>query len=382
MTSAPIIDVEQLLAPINVEQPTGTELDASDLNGSFQKIKDPLDEARKLIKEQQDKELSGGIDSFGQAWRVIPTPDWTTVIERAQTTLQQESKDFRVAAWLSEALLREYHVVGLRDGLQLCLGLCQRYWDAIHPAASEEDGHGVTMGAFAGLVADSTYIALLNTPIVRGTKPGERSERVYTALDYIRAKDTEGIANPSERERRLELGYVGMSEFRAIADLTAKDFFSDTLEAANSCLASCEELGEFFHVNCQDDEYGEPTSPGLAGIRQQLETLRRIIIELSGTEPTAMASNEDEVETDRARGSAANTKSQEMTRESAFQTIERVAQFFERTEPHSPVYFALRQVVRWGRMPFPDLLVELIADDSVMNSLRKQIGLPPEKYNE
>ncbi len=382
MTSETIIDVEQLLAPINDEQPTGIELDPSDLNGSFQRIKDPLDEARKLIKEQQDKELSGGIDSFGQAWRVIPSPDWTAVIERAQHTLRHESKDFRVAAWLSEALLREHHVIGLRDGLQLCLGLCQRYWEAIHPAASEEDGHGVTMGAFAGLVADSTYIALLNTPIVRGTKPGERSERIYTALDYIRAKDMEGLDNASERERRLELGYVAVSEFRAVADLTAADFFADTLEAVHSCLASCEELGEFFRVNCRDDEYGEPTAPGLAGIRQQLETLRRLIVELSGTDAGSVESKEEQAETNSASGLAVSTKSQEMTRESAFQTIERVAQFFERTEPHSPVYFALRQVVRWGRMPFPDLLAELIADDSVMHSLRKQIGLPPEKYNE
>jgi type VI secretion system protein ImpA len=237
------------------------------------------------------------------------------------------------------------------------------------------------MGGFAGLVADSTYVALLYTPVVRGTKPGERSERIYTALDYVRAKDMEGLDNPAERERQLELGYVAMSEFRAIADLTAADFYADTLEAINSCLASCEELGEFFRANCRDDEYGEPTSPGLAGIRQQLETLQRIVAELSGKDASAMESKEEETESE-ASGSVASPKSQEMTRESAFQTIERVAQFFERTEPHSPVYFALRQVVRWGRMPFPDLLAELIADDSVMHSLRKQIGLPPEKYNE
>jgi type VI secretion system protein ImpA len=180
----------------------------------------------------------------------------------------------------------------------------------------------------------------------------------------------------------MQLGYIALSEFRAIADITAKDFFADTLESVNSCLASCEELGEFFRLNCRDDEYGEPTAPGLAGMRQQLETLRRLIAELSGMEAGSSASEEDEAESSQASEPIAGAKSQEMTRESAFQTIERVAQFFERTEPHSPVYFALRQVVRWGRMPFPDLLAELIADDSVMHSLRKQIGLPPEKNND
>ncbi len=381
MSSEPVIDVEQLLAPISDEHPTGVELNTNDLQGPFQKIKDPLDEARKLVKELQDKELSGGIDSFGQAWRVIPNPDWTTIIERAKQTLEHESKDFRVAAWLSEALLREHHVKGLRDGLQLCLGLCQRYWANIHPAPNEEDGHGVTMGAFTGLVADTTFAALLDTPIVRGTKPGERSERSYSALDFVRAKDMEGLSNAEERNRRIELGYVTMSEFQSIASVTPAEFFVETLESVNSCLENCDVLGEFFRANCMDDEYGEPTSPGMAGLRQQLELLRRIILELSGEDSASMESNVDEQSeaVDSAPGKSAN---QEMTRESAFHTIERVAQFFERNEPHSPVYFALRQVVRWGRMPYPELLAELISDDNVMYSLRKQIGLPPEKNNE
>ncbi|MEZ6136667.1 MAG: type VI secretion system protein TssA [Pirellulaceae bacterium] len=370
------IDVEQLLAPISEEQPTGEELSLGDLDGPLMRLKDAFDEARKLIKEEQDKELSGGIDSQGQPWRSIPTPDWDTVIELSTNTLENRSKDFRVASWLTEALLRKHHLVGLRDGLELCWGLCERYWENIFPQPNEDDGHGVTVGAFAGLVTDATYPAILATPVVAGTKPNERNERSYTALDHMRAKDLQSLADSEERQQRLEQGQVEMAEFMSIAALTPSEFHLANLDVLDACVEKLNLLGEFFRENCRDDGYDEPTAPGVSGFREQLEALRRLIVELNGG---ASATEEEAEDIGNATGSGSGgsvSVSKEMTREQAFQAIEKIAQFFERTEPHTPVYFALRQAVRWGRMPLPDLLAELIDDHNMMSALRRQIGLP------
>lgn len=375
------IDVDQLLAPISEEQPTGVELSVSDPDSPLIRIKDVYDEARKLIKEEQDKEISGGIDAFGQPWRTIPEPDWDTIIELGTETLASTSKDFRIASWLTEALLRTNYVDGLRQGLDLCMGLCERYWADIHPPANEDDGHGVTVGAFAGLVTDANYSAIQLTPVVCGTKPNERSERRYSALDYSRAKDLETLTDPAERERRLENGQIEMGEFQAVAAVTPPEFHQQNLAALDACIARLNELGEFFRDNCQDDEYGEATAPGVSGFREQLEAVRRLVHELSGGATVGDdGPAEDEQPLAGGAGSAGVINAnKEMTREQAFQTIEKIAQFFERTEPHTPVYFALRQVVRWGRMPLPELLAELIDDGGVMESLRRQIGLPPEQ---
>jgi type VI secretion system protein ImpA len=54
----------------------------------------------------------------------------------------------------------------------------------------------------------------------------------------------------------------------------------------------------------------------------------------------------------------------------------RVAEFFRRTEPHTVLSYALEQVVRWGRMPLPALLRELIPDDGSRQQLFKQVGIP------
>ena len=63
------------------------------------------------------------------------------------------------------------------------------------------------------------------------------------------------------------------------------------------------------------------------------------------------------------------------TREDAFRSLLQVADFFRRTEPHSPVSYALEQAVRWGRMPLPELLQELISDEAVRKDLFRRTGI-------
>jgi type VI secretion system protein ImpA len=53
-----------------------------------------------------------------------------------------------------------------------------------------------------------------------------------------------------------------------------------------------------------------------------------------------------------------------------------VAAFFRRTEPHSPLSYSLDQAVRWGRLPLPELLKELIGDQSTRNEFFKLSGIP------
>jgi type VI secretion system protein ImpA len=364
-----LINVEQLLAPISAENPSGVELSLTDLSGPYLRIKDAYDEAKKLVKEQIDKETSGGLDRLGKPWRVIPTPDWNSIVQWTSEAIAGNSKDFRLAAWLTEALLRIHGIRGLRDGLLLCKGLCERYWPSIHPAPDEENGHTKTVGPFSGLVQDSTFPAILGSIIVEGAKQGERTVKRFTVLDFLRSKDGK---EPAEDEN-----FASPAEFRSIAEVTSPEFHAQNLAVVSSCIESINWLGDFLKQNCQADEYDEPSAPGVDGIRNQLELVQRAIMELSGGDKIAETESTDESNTTPSGSSKPST----MTRESAFQTIEEIARFFERTEPHTPVHFALRQVVRWGRMPLPDLLAELIEDDGTRDTLGRLIGLPKKQDN-
>jgi type VI secretion system protein ImpA len=63
------------------------------------------------------------------------------------------------------------------------------------------------------------------------------------------------------------------------------------------------------------------------------------------------------------------------SRDEALQHLLRVADYFRKAEPHSPVSYALEQAVRWGRMPLPDLLKDLVSDESVLQEVFKRMGI-------
>jgi type VI secretion system protein ImpA len=69
-------------------------------------------------------------------------------------------------------------------------------------------------------------------------------------------------------------------------------------------------------------------------------------------------------------------------RADAFTVLLQVADYFRRTEPQSVVPFGLEQVVRWGNMPLPALLSELLPDESPRHQLFRQVGIrPPESVS-
>ena len=65
-----------------------------------------------------------------------------------------------------------------------------------------------------------------------------------------------------------------------------------------------------------------------------------------------------------------------VTRDDAFRLLLQVAEFFRKTEPHSPVSYSLEQAVRWGRMSLPELLADLIGDSSARDEYFKRVGIP------
>mgnify|MGYP006179427065 CR=1 FL=1 len=64
-------------------------------------------------------------------------------------------------------------------------------------------------------------------------------------------------------------------------------------------------------------------------------------------------------------------------RAEALRQLQMVADFFRRTEPHSPVAYLLERAVLWANMPLEQFLAELIRDEGTLSSIRERVGLPP-----
>lgn len=59
--------------------------------------------------------------------------DWQKVLEGSEALLEKQSKDLRVAAWLSWALYQRESHAGLQAGLAMLHQLCSQHWPELHP---------------------------------------------------------------------------------------------------------------------------------------------------------------------------------------------------------------------------------------------------------
>ena len=124
MPSPPLLNFEELLAPIPGENPAGGEV--------------PFDVREKL--EEWRKEIDPGSWSPDDPTRPaeFKKADWRSIVGLAQETLANTSKDLLITARLLEAMTREHGFAGLRDGLQLFRLLIEQAWARLKPEIETE----------------------------------------------------------------------------------------------------------------------------------------------------------------------------------------------------------------------------------------------------
>jgi type VI secretion system protein ImpA len=68
-------------------------------------------------------------------------------------------------------------------------------------------------------------------------------------------------------------------------------------------------------------------------------------------------------------------RTQWASRDEAYATLEAIADYLSRIEPHSPTPYLLRRAVNWGRMPLPELMAEIVREEGDLNRLGQILGL-------
>jgi type VI secretion system protein ImpA len=370
MASPEILDFELLLAPIPGDNPAGEDLRADPAYDSvYRQIRTARDKARTT----EINRISGDDEN----------PDWKPILQLAPQALAEKSKDLTLVAFLTEALVRAHGCAGLRDGFRLARELAERFWDGLHPMP-DEDGMITRVAPLTGLNGedkDGVLIApIFQVLITQGNTCGP-----YDVFQYRKALEIEGIDDPEKKARlQDEPGAVSKAMFDAAVSETSPDFARNLLEDLTAAADEFTKLCEVLEEKCGKDESGYPTAPPSSTIRHTLEdfedyvrTIYRNVLEL------------DEEEGEESEGGKMvevgpggdGVPSRVQTREEAFRALLRAAEFFKRTEPHSPVSYALEQAVRWGRMPLPELWTELIPDLSTREHLFRMVGIKPPEEN-
>lgn len=370
MASPEVINFDQVLAPIPGEDPTGVDLRGdSSPTSPYYAIRD----ARAAARSSESRLLLGEGDES------LSVSDWRPVLDRGLEVLTQKSKDLEITAYVIEALVRLHHFAGLRDGFRLARELVERYWDGLYPTPDEE-GLATRVGPLTGLngeEGEGTLLAPINRVPLTDPATGEH----YCFTHYHDAAALSKVSDGQAREARIAQGAIPLETLERAIAASSPAFYQHMVEDLTQCLE------EFGRLNAALDERAGADAPPTSEIRGALQSCLDIVKGLARDKLQAAeaAAEEPAPSADGVAAPAARVAPGAITsREEAFQTLLKVADFFRRTEPHTIVSYVLEQVVRWGRMPLPELLVELIPDEAVREALFKQVGIrpPPESTPE
>ncbi len=368
------LDLEQLVAPISDDQPTGTYLKETDY-ARFQAVKDRRADA--VAAERKHRELAMYTEEdlleIPEEDRQVAAPDWRSVRELCVEILSEHSKDLWIAAWLVEANARLNGFAGLRDAFQMIHGLVENHWGALYPPHDEDEGYVDTVSQLTSLNGDdgpgTLIVPIQEIPLIPG-----HPESSFAA--FRQATDGRG-------------GEMSESEFYSLARQVDPAQMRDLEEDIVAAVEAFEAMNKALESRCGTQD-GMPVAPPSSQIRSVLEEIRRTFRLITrdvlsggdspeGGEPEVDAGAVDaagSIAMARAQGPSVDlAQSQVNNREDAFRMLLKASEFFRKTEPHSPVSYMLQQAVRFGRMDLPDLLKELINDREVLERFAERTGI-------
>ncbi len=372
------IDLEALLAPLDAGDGGAGEDLRGDYSPSspYQRLRDARAAAR---AEERARDADGDTDAQ-------PAEGWRDVSRIGQEALTKRSKDFEIAAWMTEALVRQHGFSGLAAGARLITGLCENFWDAGFPQPDDEglDGRASPISGLAGAGADGTIMQpLRRLPMFR------RADSSPLGLyQWSQAEEVDAIVNEERRQARRDAGVPELASLEAEAKFDAGFLAVAAAEAADALAA-----WQAMEIATESRFGGE--APSTRNVRELLERFIAVTGRLLGPQAAAAeAARPDGTSPVSLPGGAPAAGAVAVaaggsagggpirTREDALQELGRIADYFRATEPHSPLSYTLQEAVRRGRMTLPELLAELMPDEESRHGLLSRLGIRPESMQE
>ncbi len=364
-------DLEALLAPIPGDAPQGTDIrEDYSATSPYNRLRDARSEAR---------DAERGQDAGDQDAR-DPAPLWRTVRDLAQKTLTETAKDLEVAAWLTEALVRSHGLAGLAACAKLMAGLAEQYWDGLFPLP-DDYGMETRVSPVTGLNGrdgNGSLIQPLYKLFLFNRPDG-------TPIFYYQYQQSEqlGTLDAERRQQRIDAGAIPFDvlerEARAVGTRMFAALLADAREARDAWQAMATIM----------DEKAGADGPSTTAVRDLLSGIAEMAARYAPAEAGDGAAAPETAAADVGGAPVAAggigfsgisaSATQAATREDALRALGQIADFFRRTEPHSPLSYTLDEAVRRGRMTWPELLAEIVADTETRNGILTTLGIrPPE----
>ena len=331
---------DDLLNPIEGPNPSGSNL-------RYDPVYDKIKEARR----EEDQPPPGMTE------RDRKVADNLLVIKLTTDLLTNKTKDLQLAAWLTEALLKRKSFGGLKDGLALCYGFVDKFWDTVYPEL--EDGDAQSRGAPLGFVGTKLEIPLKLVPVV---------EKVaYNLFDYQQSREVgyeDQAKSDDAKKKRAALvkeGKLTPEVFDKAFEETPKKFYAQAEQDLDTCLLTLAELKK----TC-DEKFGDD-GPAFGALQTSLVASRHLI---HGFLQKKREKEPDPVEVVAGAGNPAGgdaqaeaegpvrtgvlisveSSSEPADRIGAIRKVAEAAAFLRQREPTSPASYLMLRGLRWGEL--------------------------------
>ena len=367
-STAAVIEVDAILTAIAGENPSGENLLYAGVHDEIREARRADDPATKADWQSE-----------------LKVADWAEVVRIASSALKSRTKDLQIGAWLCEALVNEHGFAGLRDGLKVMRGFHELFWDSLYPES--EDGDLDARANCLALMDRQTAMALKQVQITEARGDGNfgylQWEKTKLPDDFNKIAS----ANRAEADRIKQESEKASEDFARLNRATPRRFYEEVFTLVTECWEEFQGLDR-----SMDNRFARQT-PGLGELKKSLENVRTLVDKLvkekralepdpvagpSGEEGAAMAAEDGGGAQPAASGMVA-ASSAIRGRQDALRRLSEIAEFFQKTEPHSPVSYLVGRAVKWGNMPLEQWLQEVVKDTNVLAQLRETLGVnPPE----
>jgi type VI secretion system protein ImpA len=356
------MNLDSLLSPISPDSPCGEDM-------TFSAEFDELQELRR----QDDPSISQG------EWVTeLKVADWSGVIALSEKVLQTRSRDLRVVGWWAEAKAHKEGYGGLADGVSIAAGLCEQLWEPLHPIPEDGDWE-LRIGSLSWLLAQ--VVSLSHTiPVLFGAKRQISLQDIEAARAYQQSLERSPEARPPADESQITLDLVARAQ---------KETPKPRFQAAREGLARLAQ--ELVRLQAVVDGHlgvdGPAFTPAKEAVDRAKHALDRMAREMGLDAPDAASQpGDDTVVSDAADPSGQTPGAVAVagvitSRKQALAQLRLVADYFRRTEPHSPVAYLADKAAKWGDMPLHDWLRAVMKDQGTLAQLEDLLGVEPPPSN-
>ena len=356
------MNMDELLAPVSGASSCGEEM-------LFSEAFDRISEMRRF----DDPSLSQG------EWVTdLKEADWPGVVRECSALLKDRTKDLRLAVWLTEALANTQGFAGLAEGYGLTARLIEQFWEGIHPLPEDGDDMEQRVGVLDWLLSQSPRLVRA-VPVTQSPRGHFDSVDMAAAQALTQAMER----NPGEAEGLKAQARVTQEAFDAARRDTPGAFFVQRVAAAREALAALQRLQA-----AVDARLGME-GPAFVGAREALETVIDVLGRFardagvhaevgdarSGDAPGERVEPVDSTITAATVAPAAVATGAIQSRAQAIAQLKAVADFFRRTEPHSPVAYLADKAARWGDMSLHEWLRTVVKDDGALSHVEELLGV-------